>query len=71
MSSQRPRPELPEVPALEWKSSNKLTDQQIQFIFAEMDEKGDGWISSKDIEKRFIRFGLFEMFETMTFPYQS
>jgi Ca2+-binding EF-hand superfamily protein len=43
---------------VEWKSSDRLTDAHIQSIFAEMDEKGNGWITSREIEKRFIRFGL-------------
>ena len=41
----------------DWKSSSRLTDEQIKSIFSEMDEKGCGWITLKDIEKRFIRLG--------------
>lgn len=43
---------------MEWKSSERLSEEHIQSIFAEMDEKGNGWITRKEIEKRFIRFGL-------------
>lgn len=50
-------PVVLEIPATEWKSSDLLTDQQIQAIFLEMDEKRNGWITQKEIEKRFIRFG--------------
>jgi solute carrier family 25 (mitochondrial phosphate transporter), member 23/24/25/41 len=43
----------------EWSSSQKLTDDQIALIFAEMDERHVGWINAKDIERRLIRFGEF------------
>jgi Ca2+-binding EF-hand superfamily protein len=45
---------------VEWKSSDRLTDSHIKSIFAEMDEKGNGWITSKEIEKRFMRLGLLD-----------
>lgn len=55
----------------EWKSSNRLTDEQIKLIFSEMDEKGCGYITIKEIEKRFIRFGkeilLFFLFLSFSF----
>ena len=35
----------------------KLSDQQIENIFNEMDEKKRGWVTVQDIEKRYLRFG--------------